>query len=98
MELIKIELTDGSSLTLGFSNEDKATKFLQMYSEEVKATNEKIMKVYKQMFHINLDVLAIIRFYIKIERRLFHVEHKGVVYRCLNDVQFQLNSLTKYEN
>ena len=98
MVLVTVQLSDGSNLTLGFSNEDKQTKFLSTYQEEVKTTNESIMKVYKQMFHINLDVLAIIRFYIKLERRLFHIEHKGVIYKCLNDVQFQLNSLTKYEN
>lgn len=97
MEKITILLSDGSEMTLGFSNNDKVVKFLGSYEEEIKTTNESIMKIYKQMFHINLDALAIVRYYLKLERRLFYIEHKGEIYRCLNEIEFQLNSLKKSE-
>ena len=98
MVLISLELTNGAVMSLGFSNSRNVDKFKINYEEEVKKTNEGIMKVYKHMFRIDLDALALIRYYMKVERRLFHIVYKGETFKCLNDVQFQLNSLTRYEN
>ena len=88
----------GSILTLGFSTDKALERFSVNILAEIKDTNERIMKLYKGMFTIDLDVLAVIRYYMKVERRMFHIEYEGVTYKCLNEVQFHLNSLTKLTN
>lgn len=98
METLTLTSKSGANIVLGFSNVTSKDKFDSTYLEEIQQANEKIMKVYRGMFKIDLDVLALIRYYMKVERRMFHIEYEGETYKCLNDVQFHLSFLTKSNN
>jgi len=98
MEKLSLTSKSGANIVLGFSSYNVMQKFYYTYEAEVSKANEKIMKVYRGMFKIDLDVLALIRYYMKVERRMFHIEYEGETYKCLNDVQFHLSFLTKSNN
>lgn len=71
-----------------FSSQFYRNKFAVYYDEEIERFNQSLNNVYKNKFSIKMDILALIRFYVSIEKRGFYLEIDGVGCECVEDLRF----------
>lgn len=85
-------LTIGET-TFFFSTETAMTTFIEKRDDQLKETNARIMKIYKDLFNIDIEILSDIRLYHKINRRGFLVKHRGVLYNSLDEIRFTMKTI-----
>lgn len=71
-----------------FSSEFYLTNFIRESSNAVERFNRAMNKVYKNTYQIEMDVLALVRLYLRIEKRGFYLIIEGVEVTCLDDLVF----------
>lgn len=70
-----------------FSTPRKLNKFVTELEYETAHFNERLNRLYKKVYDIQLDDLALIRFYKYVERDDFYIEIDGIGIDCLNQIQ-----------
>ncbi len=72
-----------------FSSKKNLDTFIRNLAYEIDQFNERLNRMYKFCYNIDFEDLAIVRYYMKVEKRGFYLEVNGVKISCLEDVQFQ---------
>lgn len=93
-------ITSPHTLTIGettffFSTEKALFSFMEKRDGQLKETNARIMKIYKDLFNIDVEILSDVRLYHKINRRGFLVKHKGVLYNSLDEIRFEMKTIAQ---
>ena len=81
--------------TFYFSSTVYCDKFLNAIDDEIVRFNKAINVIYKNPFPLDLKLLAIIRYYIKIETRGFYIiNDQGETITCPKSLNFDLRIKT----
>ena len=75
-------------LVLYFSTEKAMLKYIEERDDQLKESNARIMKVYKDLFNIDLNILSDVRLYHKINRRGFLVQFEDKFFKSLDEMKF----------
>lgn len=84
-----------SGVTYYFKEEKTLKKFMSMRDEVLKETNDRLMRVYKGLFDIDLNIFSDIRLYHQIHKRGFLIKKDGILYNNLDEIKFVMNGLVK---
>ena len=77
-------------LVFYFTSEFNLTRFEERYLEEIEEFNQKINRLYWNNHDLKFDELALIRFYMKIEKRGFLISYKGEKITCQESITFKI--------
>lgn len=72
-----------------FSTYTNKVRFEENIGYEIAAFNERLNRMYKFAYDIDLEDLAVVRYYMKIEKRGFYLKINEVEIECLNDLTFE---------
>jgi len=81
--------------TFYFNTEKALLKFIEERDDVLKETNTRLMKIYKGVFNIDVEILSDVRLYHKINRRGFLVKYKDITFNSLDEIQFTMNQIIK---
>ena len=76
-------------LVFYFTSEFNLTRFEERYLEECQVFKKKIETVYWNNHDLDFDELALIKLYMKIEKRGFLVSYKGQKIECQDNITFK---------
>lgn len=71
-----------------FSSEFYLNNFRDSYLDAVEKFNRSMNKMYKNKYYLEMDALALVRLYLRIEKRGFYLIIEGVEVTCLEDLAF----------
>lgn len=78
-------------LTFYFSSMFYLNKFKSEYDSEVERFNQSANNIYKNKFILKMDLLALLRLYVLIEKRGFYITYEGIEINCLDNLAFVLD-------
>lgn len=80
---------DVKDLTFVFTSEFNLSRFEQRFESEIQDFREKIESIYWNNHNLVFDELALVRLYMRIEKRGFLIYYKGNRFTCPEDIAFK---------
>jgi hypothetical protein len=77
-------------LTFYFSSPTYRQKFMDRWYDEMLRFNDAAMRIYKELYNLDFIELALIRLYMKIEKRGFYIKVRGETVTWPENLTFRL--------